>query len=352
MKRSLIAIAGTAAVGGIAACAVMITPLASASGSNPIVTLFASWTIPGDNARGIQVSPDGRTVYATSAGSNIVSFLDAKTGATLLTVPTGAYPTDPALLPNGSALYIANSHDGTVSVINTKTHVVTATIPVPSGNKLEGTVAQPNGAAVWVVDSTMNTAWKINPVSNSIVGSVSTGNYPWGTAISPDSSTLYVANSNDGTINRINTATNVVTGTLWVGTQPQRMRISPDGTHLYVSSGTSPSSVLTVVNTKTFSVAATVPVGSDSTDVAITKDGKTAFVSNFFSDSVSVVNTLTNTVTQSLPTSPCPSPQCYPYEAVLSPDGSRLYVAIYGDPDNFPSGPANLKVFRVNTARG
>jgi YVTN family beta-propeller protein len=49
------------------------------------------------------------------------------------------------------------------------------------------------------------------------------------------------------------------------------------------------------------SVVATIPVGAQPSGVAVTPDGKYAFVANFFSHTVSVIATATNTVVKTVP---------------------------------------------------
>jgi len=48
----------------------------------------------------------------------------------IATVPVGFAPRGVAITPDGSAAYVVNNGDNTVSVINTATNTVTATIPV------------------------------------------------------------------------------------------------------------------------------------------------------------------------------------------------------------------------------
>ena len=56
------------------------------------------------------------------------------------------------------------------------------------------------------------------------------------------------------------------------------------------------SNTVSVIDTATNTVVATVPVGSDPFGVAVTPDGAIAYVANFISNTVSVIDTANNTV--------------------------------------------------------
>jgi YVTN family beta-propeller protein len=61
-------------------------------------------------------------------------------------------------------------------------------------------------------------------------------------------------------------------------------------------------------------VGSPIPVGSHPWDIAITPNGTTAYVANDGSNNVSVIDTATNTVTESIPIS------AYPYGIAITPD--------------------------------
>jgi YVTN family beta-propeller protein len=80
---------------------------------------------------------------------------------------------DFALLPacaNAQNAYITNVSDGTVSVIDTATNTVTATITVPSPN-LWAVAVTPDGIKVYVVNESDGTVSVISTVTDTIAGS-------------------------------------------------------------------------------------------------------------------------------------------------------------------------------------
>ena len=94
---------------------------------------------------------------------------------------------------------------------------------------------------------------------------------------------------------------------------------SPDGTTVYATDfGTD---TVSFIDTTSNTVTSTVPVGISPNSACISPNGINLYVSNFNGDSVSVVNTTTRslTATISLPTT-------NPVNCVVSPDGKTLYV--------------------------
>ena len=66
----------------------------------------------------------------TNAGSNNVSVIDTSSNTVVATVPVGASPIADAVTPDGAFVYVANSGTTNVSVIDTSTNMTVATIPV------------------------------------------------------------------------------------------------------------------------------------------------------------------------------------------------------------------------------
>jgi YVTN family beta-propeller protein len=95
----------------------------------------------------VAVSPDGSKVYVTNDFSFSVSVIDTATNTVTATIPltVGSHPFGVAVTPDGSKVFVANeqSQPGSVSVIDAATNAVTATIPVGSGPQAFGIFIQP-----------------------------------------------------------------------------------------------------------------------------------------------------------------------------------------------------------------
>src|SRR3990170_3787634 len=90
-----------------------------------LVTLLSVWM-----ALHAVPAQAGPFAYIPNDGSNTVSVIDTATNTVTATVPVGANPAGVAVHPAGTFVYVANFNDNTVSVIDTATNTVTATVPV------------------------------------------------------------------------------------------------------------------------------------------------------------------------------------------------------------------------------
>ena len=91
--------------------------------------------------------------YVTNIASNTVSVIDTATNTVVATVPVGRLPQGVAITPDGTHAYVTNNFSGTVGVIDTATNTGVATVPVgrfPSGVAITPvTFACPLGQGFW-----------------------------------------------------------------------------------------------------------------------------------------------------------------------------------------------------------
>jgi YVTN family beta-propeller protein len=259
--------------------------------------------------------------YVANEGGS-VSVIDTATNTVVATVPVGGVPIGVAVTPDGKHAYVANFTDGTVSVIATATSNTTGT-PIPVGNGPEGVAITPDGKHAYVTNSgTLNvpgtTVSVIATASNTVVATVKVGNTPSEVAVTPDGKHVYVTNFRSDNVSVIATANNTVVATVNVGNHPDGVAVTPDGKHVYVANYGSAD--VSVIATATNTVAATVNVGNHPDGVAVTPDGKHAYVANGTSDSVSVIDTANNTVVATRTVGVGPD------GVAVTPDGKHVYV--------------------------
>jgi YVTN family beta-propeller protein len=115
-------------------------------------------------ASAVAVSPDGKFVYVAENYGNRVSVIDTFTNEVTDTITVGDSPSGVAFSPDGKYVYVTNNGDmkvvaaggeknypSTVSVIDTATNTVTATIP--GFNVASGVAFSLDGNSVYVTNS-------------------------------------------------------------------------------------------------------------------------------------------------------------------------------------------------------
>ncbi|MCA1684274.1 MAG: hypothetical protein LC708_04010, partial [Actinobacteria bacterium] len=217
------------------------------------------------------------------------------------TVDVGYYPQGVALSLDGSRVYVAN-FGGSVSVIDTATNTVTATIPLDS--EVQDVAASPDGTRLYAVTTTDPAACSncfgaglatIDTSTNMVISWLLTGgeNEDGGVAVSPDSRRVYltyyanIGNGSVGLLRTVDTATNTLVPQLdtRVGDSPRRVTLNSTGTRAYVPSDPQANNV-TVIDTSTilydsnhnpagFATVATVPLGMRPFDTAVVTCGTT-----------------------------------------------------------------------------
>ncbi|MDX6267683.1 MAG: hypothetical protein QOD70_2423 [Frankiales bacterium] len=257
----------------------------------------------GDLPLGAALSPDRRTLLVTNDGQGTQSLelVDVASGDVKQVVPYNA----PASLyvgvawsPDGKAAYASGGGDQKVHRYDVSGGRLTETTPFALPT------TAPNGTKVSM--------------------------FPAGLAVTPDGGKLVVADQLADAVSLIDVATGAISTTA-VGHAPRTVTLSPDGGTAWVTNeGGNTLSVLDVSGSAP-RVTSSIPVGTHPTAAVLS--GKRLFVANGESDSVSVVDTLHGTVTDTWSLSPYKGAQIGVSPSALATDGKRLYVTGAGNDD-------------------
>src|SRR6266481_7276147 len=179
------------------------------------------------------VRGDESMVYVTNFGGNSVSVINTGTNAVVATINLGASPTGVAVSPDGTRAYVTQN-GSSVSVINTATNTVVTTLN--GFNSPRSVAVSPDGTRAYVTNPGVNTVSVIDTATNTVVNLSGSGfNSPVGVVFSPDGTRAYVTNQIGGTVSVIDTATNTVLGPIPAGNAPNLLGICSNGNALLAS---------------------------------------------------------------------------------------------------------------------
>jgi YVTN family beta-propeller protein len=130
----------------------------------------------------------------------------------------------------------------------------------------------------------------------------------------------YIANNGSQNVSVINTATNQVTSTIQVGGSPTSVAVSPDGRKVYIANWFYAVNVIDTANNAVTSI----PNNGNAVGIAVRPDGRRAYAANFYDQSVSVIDTGTNTVITTVPAGPTPN--------AVAVANNKVYVANWTSP--------------------
>jgi PQQ-dependent catabolism-associated beta-propeller protein len=240
----------------------------------------------------------------------------------------------------GELAYVTNEDSQNLSVIDTRTDSVVATIAV--GTRPRGVKVSPDGRTVYVAlsgspkcppsmpdeeceklksDKTKDGIAEVDVVARRVRRVLPGGSDPEQFDITNDGKRLYISNEDAGTASVVDVEKGTIDTTVKVGAEPEGVRISPDGKLVYVTAESDTS--IRVLDAATGAVKARIKVDRRPRDVAFTPDGKRAYATAEVGGTVSVIDVANNRVvaTITLPK------DAKPMGVRVSPDGDRVYVA-------------------------
>jgi YVTN family beta-propeller protein len=266
----------------------------------------------------------------------------------------------PVVLPNGWSLSpagrnfplgdlplnIAVSHDGKrMAVTNNGQSIQSIQLIDPAAEKVLHTVVIPKawyGLAFSDDDKSLyasggndNRINQYNIIDNKLVftDSFLLGK-PWpkkiapaGIAVDNKSNKLFVVTTEDSSLYVINTATKAILYKMSLGAEGYACVLSPKKDHLYISVWGGDQ--VLQVNTKNYTVGARVVVGDNPNEICMTKKGDYLFVANANDNAVSVIQTSTMKVIETLNAALFADavPGATSNGVSLSADEKRLYIA-------------------------
>lgn len=237
----------------------------------PIKPIFLS-----DSPGFMSVSPDNKYLYTADYNSGRVSVINTTSNTVVATVKVGASPGVIVVAPDNKTAYVLNRIDNTISVINTTTNMVAATIAVTAA-KSSGLILSSDGKMLYVSNSGTDSYCVINTATNTVARDkwspayktydfgpsykdVATGN---GTSIAMMYSRVKFFLGTENPVYNSN-GVSLIDG----------ICVSPDKSSVYIRMATN----IYVIDVSSNQVSAVIPVLYNINGMSITADGKSLMV--------------------------------------------------------------------------
>jgi YVTN family beta-propeller protein len=177
----------------------------------------------------LAISKDEKKIFTANIMSDSVAALEPRGQGQhwrVTVIPVGKGPEALDLSPDGKEVWTAHSGDGGVSVIDTASEKVVATIPslTKHSNRLKFT---PDGKQVLISDPESNQVLVLDAAARKLLQRISVPGQPLGIQMSPDGKNAYVACAGAGQVAVIDLAKAAQVATIDVGPGPDGMAWVP-----------------------------------------------------------------------------------------------------------------------------
>lgn len=244
--------------------------------------------------------------------------------------PSGLVPQCQAAPPAAPKAYIGLFKEHAVAVLDTRTHRVQATIPVPPGP--HGLVITPDGSKVYVSSDGAATVSVIDTLIDKVVGSIDVGPHPHGLALSHDGHHVLVSGFGANELQLIDTTSDQITGRIAVP-MPHNSVASPDGRFAYVGSQKQGEAAVAIVELATQRQVGRVALEQTPRALALSTTGQRLYVTVAGSNMVQVIDPAQGQVIGQMQVG------ASPHLAVLLPNGTEGLV--------LSQGPGTLERFTM-----
>jgi len=209
----------------------------------------------------------------------------------------------PAMASAGPKAYVGNFNDNTVSVIDTASAKVVATVPVAAGP--HGIVISPDGRWVYVCGDGSSAVSVIDTLTDTVARTIEVGKSPHGNRLTSDGKMLLVAVNGADRIAFVDTATQAVVATADVP-KPHTIAISPNGKLAYVASQAPGHFALAIVDLATHAVVRTIALDKPARDLEFGHDGKALYFTEAGVNAVQVLDPASDKIVAEIPTGASP----------------------------------------------
>ncbi|HKR74859.1 MAG TPA: YncE family protein [Candidatus Nitrosocosmicus sp.] len=267
-------------------------------------------------------------IYVANFDSNSVSVIDSTTNQVIATIPVEQKPRHIILNTENGNLYVINSGSNSVSVIDPTTNQVIATIPV--NDRPTGGVYNPESETILVGNkdnsSAGNTLTIIDAATNEVIDDGEAGYWPWSMVFNPINEDIYVTNRNTESLTVIDGDSNEEEEVIPVGSDPVGIAVNPESQKIYVTHNKgNDAGTVSVLDADTNEIIDVISLGNQTRPLAVTfnPNNNTIYVTDQANKTIFLIDCSTDTLLGNLSTS------TDPVGTSFVPETDSLYVTDY-----------------------
>jgi len=272
------------------------------------VLFLASVAHAGDSSSLLDVSADGARLLVANTDAGTLSLVDLKARKLIAEIPVGDHPEGTTWVPGTNLALVTVYGDDCVKFIDTVKNEVVFTLPV--GDEPYGIVTTRDGRFAYVTQDYPGTISEIDVAAKAVTRTFTVGKGIRGLAVSKDDATLYATEFFTGTLLAVNRASGAITDR-WEGQEQDNLArhvvLHPKRGKAYLSHIRS--------RVTAFDARGSIFPHVSFCDLVPEKPGEKRRRSIAI-DTYNGVYIVTN-----------------PWEAAVSPDGSKLYTIYAGTDD-------------------
>ncbi len=215
--------------------------------------------------QGFSAEPSDTCTSGEGFTHSYVYKVDTATYRIVKVIEVGVVPKYVAMTPDGKHVVVTNWCSMDITVIDTATDAVVATVP-SGGRYPRGIAISKDSGTAYIALMGSGKVIALDLASAKVRDFARPGSRTRHLTISPDGSKLYATNSGDNNVVEMDARTGAILRTVKVGAEPRSMTVSTDGGALYVVNYNGSS--MSKIRTSDFTVVATVP--TDGNPIGIT----------------------------------------------------------------------------------
>lgn len=254
---------------------------------------IARWSVPGQPA-GIAVSANGE-VFTVAPHSKVIRRHDGATGAVLAEITLDGGPMGIAHDPQRNRLFVSDWYNARTWVLDAVSLAVTDELSV--GAAPAGLGLSDDGRVLAIAGRDANQVYIFDAASLKLQHQPNVGLRPFGLRFAPDGR-LFVGNVGSNDVSVLDPVSGALLATVPVGNRPYGVAFAAG--HAFVSNQY--EDTVSVISLDTLRHELKIDVGEYPEGIDATADGQTVVVTNWFDNTVTLIDATTFTTIKNLET--------------------------------------------------